>query len=291
MWIFLLLWIGLTSGFEIQPGADQWITFTSVEKTTAQRRYILHTPPSYKPDVPLPLVIDVHPYTGSPSGEEGQSGMKQLADSNGFIVAYPEGGGPPLRGFSGSPENVQPGCCGLPSTQKWNDVQFIVDVKYDVMKHVSVNKSAVYLMGFSNGAYMIHKVACHKPEEFAAFAGTSAGLSVGMAACKPSKMRPMWYDNGIHDTTQPINGARVAGEQMIGLNKTILEYTRRNKCTGPQAGTETFHKGTTVCYRNAGCPVGLDVNWCKVNSGHVTYSNRDLNQAHVWWEFFKKFTV
>ena len=58
---------------------------------SASRRFIPHVPASYNPDEPIPLVIDAHPLFGSMNGQRNGSGYRALADSEGFIVAWPEG--------------------------------------------------------------------------------------------------------------------------------------------------------------------------------------------------------
>ena len=56
-----------------------------------QRSYYIYTPKSYNPKRPMPLVLAFHG-----SGSQGKdlalsSGFNQLAERQGFIIAYPNG--------------------------------------------------------------------------------------------------------------------------------------------------------------------------------------------------------
>src|SRR5512134_666039 len=55
------------------------------------REYALHVPPGYDGSRPVPLVVALHGYTGTPASMEGSSGLSRTADARGFVVVYPAG--------------------------------------------------------------------------------------------------------------------------------------------------------------------------------------------------------
>ena len=62
----------------------------------SNRTYRLRIPRSYDPRQPLPLVLAFHGFKNTAADEEGSTGLSMLAESERFIVAYPQGqGGPP----------------------------------------------------------------------------------------------------------------------------------------------------------------------------------------------------
>jgi len=56
-----------------------------------QRTFLVHVPPGLAVKAKPPLVIAMHPFTGTGQGMEQLTGFSALADSEGFIVAYPDG--------------------------------------------------------------------------------------------------------------------------------------------------------------------------------------------------------
>lgn len=54
------------------------------------RKYNVHLPPGYDPDVPHSLVLNIHGYNGNSEEQEvTTSEMSVNADANGYIVVYP----------------------------------------------------------------------------------------------------------------------------------------------------------------------------------------------------------
>jgi polyhydroxybutyrate depolymerase len=54
------------------------------------RGYRLHLPDGYDSSAPTPLVVSIHGYYSSGQTNENFTGLSTSADTNGFIVVYPE---------------------------------------------------------------------------------------------------------------------------------------------------------------------------------------------------------
>jgi polyhydroxybutyrate depolymerase len=232
----------------IQAGADCAFTVTVDGRS---REYLLHVPVGYV-GTAIPLVIDVHGYTSTPEEQRSISGMYPLSDIKTFAVAYPRGG--PVshprffdKGFNGSADWVNPGCCGTPATENWNDVALILAVKNDIASKLNVNK--FYYTGLSNGSYLGHRLLCEAPNAFDAYATTSAALSDSWDDCIPTSVRPVLYLHGRNDTTQPVGGsADIAGEYVLSTTNTMAIYASRNNCSGyPNGYVVTQSVGTSWC--------------------------------------------
>lgn len=271
----------------VQAGADCEFTITVGGRA---RDYLLHVPDGYNGS-PIALVIDVHGFAHSPEIMRNLSGMYTLSDVETFAVAYPRGG-PAIggawwtKGFNGSGPQIYPGCCGTPSTQNWNDVAMMIAVKADVAAKININKN--YFSGLSNGSYMGHRILCEAPDEFDAYATTSAALSESWENCNPSSARPVLYTHGRNDTTQPIGGsAQIAGEYMLSTVDTMAIYATRNSCSGyPNSYVETFTSGTSWCREYTGCH--FSVGYCELEAPHITYGATGLSLASVFWDFFSR---
>ena len=270
----------------IEAGADcQFTIFVDGR----DRQYLLHIPDGYDGSA-IALVVDVHGYTQTPEWQRDHSGMNELSDVETFAVAWPRGG--PVtksrildKGFNGSAEWVDPGCCATPVRENWDDVALMVAVKYDVAAKINVNK--FYFTGLSNGSYMGHRLLCEAPAEFDAYATTSAALSDSWDDCNPSATRPVLYLHGRNDTTQPIEGSTVAGETMLSTADTMAIYASRNICSGyPNDYNVSFSAGTSWCHEYNGC--NKSVAYCELEAPHITYGASQLNVAEVFWDFFSR---
>lgn len=113
------------------------------------RSYRLYVPANHPS--PAPLVVMLHGGFGSAEQAERAYGWDSLADSSGFVVAYPDGVG---RAW-----NVH-GCCGRPAREGIDDVGFISSVIDDVAANVPIDRARVYATGISNGGMMAYTLAC-----------------------------------------------------------------------------------------------------------------------------------
>ncbi len=270
----------------VEAGADCAFTL-SVDGRS--REYLLHVPDGYD-GTPVPLVVDVHGYTSTPESQRSNSGMYELSDIETFAVAYPRGGAGSRpkwweRGFNGSADWVDPGCCATPAEENWDDVALMVAVKQDVTARMNVDR--FYFTGLSNGSYMGHRLLCEAPDTFDAYATTSAALSESWRDCTPSSTRPVLYMHGRNDTVQPIEGSLVAGEMMLSTADTMDIYATRNGCVGyPSSYVETFSSGASWCREYDECDES--VAYCELDAPHVTYGATPLDVAEIFWDFFSR---
>ena len=96
---YLLLTCFLTScSLELSDEKDSWDKGSisnenaiSIEHDGLNREYVLHVPSSYNGNSPVPLVFNFHGGSGTATGQRYLSEMDKVADTAGFIVAYPQG--------------------------------------------------------------------------------------------------------------------------------------------------------------------------------------------------------
>ena len=63
----------------------------SIVSSGERREYLLYVPKSYDATRPTPLVVSMHGGGGWPAMQRDISEWNRLAESHGFIVAYPSG--------------------------------------------------------------------------------------------------------------------------------------------------------------------------------------------------------
>jgi polyhydroxybutyrate depolymerase len=151
-----------------------------------RRTFLLHIPPKYRPEEPLPLVIVIHGAFSNGKQTETETGFSALADKERFLVAYPEGVG--LFGFF---QHWNAGhCCGKAADDQVDDVGFIAEVISAVRGKFSVDPSRVYLAGMSNGGMLTYRFAAERGEDLAAVAVVSGAIGSSVDGEKPRCFLP-----------------------------------------------------------------------------------------------------
>lgn len=241
------------------------------------RTYLLHVPPGYTGKTPVPLVIDWHGLLLDGPAQRDLSGYAELADREGFIVAFPTG--------IDQAWNVGP-CCT--TSRVVDDVAFARALVAEIAKLSCVDPKRVYSVGFSMGGGMTFNLACRASDLFAAFAPAAFDLLVeNEQPCQPSRPVTLITFRGRNDFIVPYAG----GESMPpnGLNVTIhfrgaegtFDFWRKaNGCTG----APTMKSG---CESYTNCMAGVETTLCRSDDaiGHLP------GDAQTGWATLKRFTL
>jgi polyhydroxybutyrate depolymerase len=270
------------------------------------RTYLVHLPPGWQPS--RPVVVALHGMLQSEEGMDSYLGLNQVADREGFAVVYPHGLGnawkdgraPQLRMTFWSP----PG----------DDVQFLSKLVQTLSENRTADPSRVYLMGISNGGYMVYRMACERPELFAAFATLSATVpSTYVHSCKPSRAVPVMMMNGTADMIVPFYGNGLPGSMsLLPVTQTAKLFAKLNGCEkaaeAPVPGRGSAGTSVTMIYWN-NCREQSSVIMFRVNGGgHQSPSigqgrhtpvglqmlglrNHDIDAAEEVWAFFKHYDL
>jgi polyhydroxybutyrate depolymerase len=217
-------------------------------------------------------VLNLHGFVNDGAQQAAIARMSQVADAEGFVVAYPYGFGS-LRNWNAGD------CCGFsPAEMARDDVGFLDDVIEHVAGSVCVDRSRIYATGFSNGGFMAHRLACETADLFAAFAPVSAGN--GAPACAPSRPVPVIGFHGDGDTVIRY-GTGEAG---------MRGWVERNGCTGRP---ERVMIGRSFCDRWSTCRGGVAVEFCTdVGGWHLWPSQFTAHPASpAIWEFLMRYTL
>ncbi len=165
----------------------------TVHRLPSGRTYQLHADVRLSPTfrgTGRPLVILLHGLLNTPENMREMSGADPFADTHGFAVAY--GVGVHEAWNAG-------GCCGQATT---DDVGYLRQLVDDAASHTPVDRSRVYVWGFSNGAMLAARVACEAPDLVAAV-GMVGGQA--MVSCPTVPVR-LLHIHGTADTTVPWHG-------------------------------------------------------------------------------------
>lgn len=271
------------------------------------RVYQIHLPPAWMPGTGGPVVIALHGMLQSAGGMESYLGMERVADREGFAVVYPHGLGnawkdgraPALRMTFWSP----PG----------DDVEFLSELVRTLVDRRIADPSRVYLMGLSNGGYMAYRMACERPDLFAAFATLSATVpSTYLRTCRPNRAVPILMINGTADMVVPYYGNGLPGRMsLLPVVKTAKLFAGLNGCGKPAESAVPRRTGmeatsvTLIYWSN--CRDQSAVLLFRVNGGgHQSPSigpgketpiglrilglrNHDIDAAEEVWAFFRHY--
>jgi polyhydroxybutyrate depolymerase len=273
----------------------------------SQRNYRIHLPPT--PGQPGPVVIALHGMLQSADGMDSYLGLNLVADRETFTVVYPYGLGnswkdgrnPALRMTFWAP----PG----------DDVEFLSKLVQTLVEQRIADPGRIYLVGLSNGGYMTYRMACERPDLFAAFATLSATVpTTYRTSCKPSRAVPVLMINGTADMIVPFYGNALPGiMSLYPVMYTAKLFAELDGCSNaaesavPSRGSSGATSVTLIYWSN--CRDRSAVVLFRVNNGgHQSPSigpgretpiaarmlgmrNHDIDAAEEVWAFFRHYDL
>jgi poly(3-hydroxybutyrate) depolymerase len=232
----------------LMPGAQQSVML-------ADRKYLLRVGKMAPVGTAVPLVLNLHGLSMTPELEETLTGMTPVADSNGFVVAYP--------GFA--PETAW----DLTSTK---DFDFMKAIIADVASKVCIDHKRIYAMGFSHGAFMSFAMGCKMSDMIAAIAPHSGA---GGGLCNATRPVPVFAWHGDADNVVAYSGGQSA----------VMSWVTKDKC--PSTPT-TFMAAGANCQDWNPCDAGTEVKFCTVPGGGHNFTR---GASPFIWDFFKQFSL
>ena len=232
------------------------------------RVYRLHKPVGVPASAGL--VVMLHGGFGNAEQAERSYGWDRLADSEKFVVAYPDGVNRAWNVNGG-------GCCGRPAREGVDDVAFISAAVADVAKNVSINAAHVYATGMSNGGMMSYTLACDTTL-FAAI-GPVSGTQVD--PCRSPHPASVMAIHGTADPLIPYGGgpghgfSHINGPPIPDLNAF---WRKVDQCQAPAVTTSG-----SVTTSTAGCADNRSVVLITIDDGGHHWP--DFATAKLW-QFF-----
>lgn len=267
------------------------------------RTYLLHLPPAYDGTAPLPLVIFLHGGGGNAQGAVSRYGFNEVADREGFIVAYPNGTGVlrdrVLTWNAGH-------CCGYALERDVNDVGFLRALIEKLEAGLNVDGKRVYVTGHSNGGMMAYRAGAELSDLIAAIAPVAGSIGGQAEAGAPQVVIPqpgapvsVVAFHGLLDSHVLYgggHGVNTSGTRVdLSVADSIAFWVHADGCD-PAAQTQT--SASVIVEMYVGCAGGSEVTLYTVTNGGHSWpgssfgegQTQEISATNEVWEFFKRHT-
>jgi polyhydroxybutyrate depolymerase len=226
------------------------------------------------------LMISYHGWSGTNQMMAEWTGFNLLADQEGFIAVYPQGyESPPTWNAGNSPSGP---------TGHEDDVQFTRDMLTYLKKNYCIDSHRIYLVGFSLGGGMAHRLACNLSDQITAIATVSGAYHPLPEGCRPVRPVPVLEIHGTADGDTPYDG------NPLLLRSSVEEYLNTwltlDKCdTTPQVFLQQPNiTGSAWTH----CAAGVQVRHYRIDDGtHIWPSPPALDGSAVIWDFCQQFSL
>jgi polyhydroxybutyrate depolymerase len=270
----MMAWTATNLGAE-EPRVGQFIEFMH---NKVQRKYLLHVPQEISDNSPLVFVL--HGYRGD-ARDYVELGMNRLADTNRFVVCYPQGADD-FDGISHWNARLK--------ISKTDDIGFLSALASELQTKHSLSESKTFVCGVSNGGFMSYTLVAEKPDVFKAAASVIGTMS-GHTWKHRDTIRPVpiLQISGLDDEIVPYNGSMSNDGGWGGApdQDAMMEFWRKLNKTETEEIIKISNQTTAHHYKDGGNGNGVWHYQIK-NFGHGVPGKRELgtSAADVIWKFF-----
>ena len=204
-----------------------------------ERYYFIYTPENLDSNKSIPVLFALHGYGSSAYRHLSYTNYFEIADSNNFIVIYPQGA---ITASLSSHWNVG----GWTSKSTVKDIEFldrIIDLTKD---KIQIDDTRLYSSGMSNGGYMSYSLACNLSDKFAAIASVTGSMTNDTYdECSPSRPVPVLQIHGLIDLVVPYSGNSFSKS----IPDVIDYWVNYNSCnTEPNRSIKTSNDSDLIIY-------------------------------------------
>lgn len=246
----------------------------------AARPYKLVVPEGIDASKPAALILFLHGYGANAAVFESALGVAAIARSRQFIYALADG----------TPDshkmkfwNASDACCDFDGA-RIDDVAYLSAVLADATSRQRVDPKRVYVIGYSNGGFMAHRLACELSGSIAGIASIAGAAWKDPAKCTPTSPVTVLQVHGDADPIVRYDGGHVLDKMQMQLHpaarETVGGWATRDKC-GPALlpGTtidleDKLEGAETVTAHYDGCAAGSAVELWTVRGGNHFISQK-----------------
>lgn len=170
---------------------------------------------------PKALVLMLHGYAGSGESFMNDISFDEKATKKDFVLIFVDGISDPDDKTSAPGWNS-----GIKDSPK-DDLGFLKSLVDIFQKKFGISKTKTFAAGFSNGAFMVHRLAVDASEVFTAAASVAGFLPESVWNRRPEKLSTAFIQiNGTKDDVVPMNANGSAKYNKNPAIEDVLEYYR-----------------------------------------------------------------
>lgn len=188
-----------------QPELKGQFKHSQLEVKNDKRTFAYYVPQTLPANPPVVFVL--HGSRGNGSDMRKQTGYEfdRIAETEGFIVVYPDG-------YENHWNDCRASAEYSANTENKDDPAFFEMMFSYFVESYGADPALMFMTGFSNGGHLSYRLAFEMPDRIAAIAPIAANLPVddNLDCIKKGKAVPVAIFNGTEDPVNPYNGGLVA---------------------------------------------------------------------------------
>ncbi len=243
-------------------------------------------PESARADNHRPLLLFLHGLGGSGRDAFDVLQLAELGRRHQTFVLAPDGN---IDSEKRLFWNAHPACCNF-DRQRVDHVSYLDQVVTAFTRNYPVDPARLFAIGFSNGGFMAHRLACEWGDRLAGVASVAGGGPEGDVTCQATKAARVIEVHGDADVTVRYEGGTPfdrPGPRYGSARSTFDNWAKRLQCGGTPirhapidlvpsiAGAETDR----LCFEN--CPGGSTCLWT-VHRGSHMFGNTPQIADKIW---------
>lgn len=247
------------------------------------KEYVLYIPNSYDGTSAVPLMLNFHGFGGSASDYMQEADMRCLAESETFVLVYPQGSF--LDGYSHW--NACP--IGGDNKSDADDFGFVESMINEISSQYNIDMERIYAAGYSNGGMMAYGLANYKSDLIAAVASVSGA----MLDCTGPTNHPMpvVHLHGTSDGVLPYNG----GSGWNSAQSTLEHWINFNNTNTSPTVTTDNSGGMTIehyVYDQGDSLVSVE-HYKYIGGYHVWFNSTFQSQttSELVWSFVSRYDI
>ena len=251
------------------------------------REYVIYVPDSYDGTSAVPLMLNFHGFGGIANQYLKYADMRPLADTENFILVYPQG-----SLLDGDPHWNS----GLESDKNKSDADdfgFVEVLINEISSNYNIDSARVYSCGYSNGAFFTYALACYHSDKIAAI-GSVAGTMMEETYnnCSPSHPTAMINIHGTADKSVPYGGEF---EGLSSIDEVLAYWTSFNNTSTTPIVNSMDDSGMTIehySYTDGDNNTAVE-HYKVIDGGHVWFdvSYDGSNTSRLIWDFVSRYDI
>jgi polyhydroxybutyrate depolymerase len=220
-----------------------------------------------------PLLVFLHGLGGSGAEAIANPALRAVAEHGGMVLVAPDG---TLDRQGRRFWNAGPACCNFDG-KAVNDVARLESLINHWLERPEIDPERVYVVGFSNGGFMAHRLACFMDDRLAAVLSISGAGRGREEACAPVSPIAVAEVHGDADPIVRYTGGRVFDDRALDPHPsapdTFHDWAARLGCTGAPKVSEVdldprLPGAETRIESHPDCPGGAAELWTVHGGGH-----------------------